>query len=76
MIHIWDHAQLRTVTEIRKEQFGSYVSLLLYSPKEDDNLLLVVSRDRPRIVFFLDWKRNELLYSIRVSMCVFDKGET
>ena len=67
VIHIWDHVQLRTITEIRKEQFGSYISLLSFSPKADDHLLLIVSRDRPQIVLFVDWKHNELIYSITVS---------
>ena len=66
MIHIWDHVELRTITEIRKEQFGSYISLLSFSPKADDHLLLVVSRDRPQMVLFIDWQHNELIYSITV----------
>ncbi len=67
LFHIWDHVKLQTITEIRKEQFGSYISLLSFSPKADDNLLLVVSRDKPEIVLFIDWRRNELIYSITVS---------
>ena len=67
LIHIWDHVKLQTITEVRKEQFGSYISLLSFSPKTDDNLLLIVSRDRPEMVLFIDWKRNELIYSITVS---------
>jgi hypothetical protein len=67
LIHIWDHVKLETITEIRKEQLGSYISLLSFSPKADDNLLLVVSRDKPQIVLFVDWRRNELIYSITVS---------
>ncbi len=67
LIHIWDHVKLRTITEIRKEQFGSYINLLSFSPKADDNLLLLVSRDKPQIVLFIDWKRNELIYSITVN---------
>ena len=68
VIHIWDYVQLRTITEIRKEQFGSYLSLLSFSPKSDDHLLLIISRDKPQIVLFADWKRNELIYSITVSV--------
>ncbi|CAF0951427.1 unnamed protein product [Rotaria sordida] len=64
LIHIWDHVKLRTITEIRKDQFGSYISLLLFSPKTDDDLILIISRDKPKIVLFVDWKRNELIYSI------------
>lgn len=67
LIHIWDHVKLETITEIRKEQLGSYISLLSFSPKADDNLLLAVSRDKPEIVLFIDWRRNELIYSITVS---------
>jgi hypothetical protein len=67
LIHIWDHVKLRIITEIRKEQFGSYISLLSFSSKSDDNLLLIISRDKPKIVLFVDWKRNELIYSITVS---------
>ncbi|CAF4219632.1 unnamed protein product [Rotaria socialis] len=64
LIHIWDHVKLRTITAIRKEQFGSYITLLSFAPKTDDNLILIISRDRPKIVLFVDWKRNELIYSI------------
>lgn len=67
LVHIWDHVNLRTIAEIRKEQFGSYINLLLFSPKSDDNLILIVSRDKPQIVLFVDWERNELIYSITVS---------
>jgi WD40 repeat protein len=67
LIHIWDHVNLRTITEIRKDQFGSYISLLSFSPKPDDNLILVIAKDKPKIVLFIDWKRNELIYSITVS---------
>lgn len=66
LVHIWDHVNLRTITEIRKEQFGSYINRLVFSPKSDDNLLLLVSRDKPHIVLFVDWERNELIYSITV----------
>lgn len=65
-IHIWDHIKLGIITEIRKEQFGSSINLLSFSPKSDDNLLLVISEDKPQIVLFLDWQRNELIYSITV----------
>jgi len=68
LIHIWDHVKLRTIAEIRKEQFGSYINLLAFSPKPDDNLLLLTSRDKPQLVLFLDWKRNELIYSITVRL--------
>jgi hypothetical protein len=71
LIHIWDHVKLRIITEIRKEQFGSYISLLSFSPKSHDNLLLVISRDKPKIVLFIDWKRNELIYSITVRKFFF-----
>ncbi|CAM4744928.1 unnamed protein product [Rotaria magnacalcarata] len=64
LIHIWDHVKLRTITEIRKEQFGTYITLLSFAPKTNDNLILIISRDRPKIVLFVDWKRNELIYSI------------
>ncbi|CAF3461067.1 unnamed protein product [Rotaria sp. Silwood1] len=64
LIHIWDHVKLRTITEIRKDQFGSYISLLSFSPKTDDDLILIISRDKPKIILFVDWKRNELIYSI------------
>lgn len=67
-IHIWDHAKLETTAEISKEQFGSCISLLSFSPKSDDNLLLIISRDKPKIVLFIDWQRNELIYSITVSI--------
>lgn len=67
LIHLWDHVKLRTITEIRKEQFGSYINLLAFSPKSDDSLLLVITRDKPQIVLFVDWERNELIYSITVS---------
>ncbi|CAF0968199.1 unnamed protein product [Adineta ricciae] len=64
LIHIWDHTKLETVREIQKDQFGSFISLLSFSPKPDDDLLLVISRDKPKLVLFIDWKRNELIYSI------------
>ncbi|CAF0843157.1 unnamed protein product [Adineta steineri] len=64
LVHIWDHVKLETVREIHKEQFGSFISLLSFSPKPDDNLLLIISRDKPKIILFIDWKRNELIYSI------------
>ncbi|CAF4343753.1 unnamed protein product, partial [Rotaria sp. Silwood2] len=64
IIHVWDHVKLRTITEIRKDQFGSNISLLSFSPKTDDDLILIISRDKPKIVLFIDWKRNELIYSI------------
>ena len=67
-IHIWEYRTLQTITELRKEQFGSYISLLLFSPKPDDNLILIISHDKPKIVLFIDWKWNELLYSITVSI--------
>ncbi len=70
MIHIWDHVKLQTITEIRKEQFGSYINLLSFPPKPDDNLVLIISRDKPQIVLFVDWKRNELIYSITVSSII------
>lgn len=66
-IHIWDHVKLETISAIHKEQFGSAISLLSFSPKADDDLLLVISRDKPKIVLFIDWKRSELIYSITVS---------
>ncbi len=69
-IHIWDHVKLRTITEIRKEQFGSFIHFLLFSPKSEDNLLLIVSQDKPQIVLFIDWKRNELIYSITVRIII------
>ncbi|CAF3614335.1 unnamed protein product, partial [Rotaria sp. Silwood2] len=68
IIHVWDHVKLRTITEIRKDQFGSNISLLSFSPKTDDDLILIISRDKPKIVLFIDWKRNELIYSITVSV--------
>lgn len=71
LIHIWDHTKLETVREIQKDQFGTFISLLSFSPKPDDDLLLVISRDKPKIVLFIDWKRNELIYSITV--CTIDK---
>ena len=74
LIHIWDHVKLRTITEIRKEQFGSYINLLSFSPKPDDHLLLIISRDKPQIVLFLDWKRNELIYSITVRSSLFNSS--
>lgn len=67
LIHIWDHVKLRTITELRKEQFGSYISLLSFSHKADDNLILIISRDKPKVVLFVDWKRNELIYSVTVN---------
>ncbi len=67
-VHIWDHVKLETIAEIRKEQFGSFISLLSLSPKSDDHLLLIISRDKPKIVLFVDWERNELIYSITVSI--------
>lgn len=72
LVHIWDHINLRTITEIRKEQFGSYINLVVFSPKSDDNLLLIVSRDKPHIVLFVDWERNELIYSITVRYAMID----
>ncbi|CAF3919790.1 unnamed protein product [Rotaria sp. Silwood2] len=63
-VHIWDYMKLETIAELRKEQFGSDISLLSFSPKSDDNFILIVSRDRPKIVLFIDWKRNEIIYSI------------
>ena len=67
-IHIWDHVKLQTLTELRKETFGSDISLLSFSPKPDDNLLLIVSRDKPKLLFIVDWKRGELIYNIPVSL--------
>ncbi|CAF4732660.1 unnamed protein product [Rotaria sp. Silwood1] len=63
-VHIWNHMKLETIAELRKEQFGSDISLLSFSPKSDDNFILIVSRDKPKIVLFIDWKRNEIIYSI------------
>ncbi|CAF0968280.1 unnamed protein product [Adineta steineri] len=63
-IHIWDYEKLETLAEIRKDQFGSDISLLSFSPKPDDNLILIVSRDKPKVLLFFDWKRNEIIYSI------------
>ena len=68
VIHIWDHVRLQTITEIRKEQFGSAISLLSFPPRANDNLILVVSRDHPHTVLFIDWKHNELMYSVTVSV--------
>lgn len=55
------------LTELRKETFGSDIALLAFSPKPDDNLLLIVSRDKPKLLFIVDWKRNELMYNIPVN---------
>ncbi|CAF0869591.1 unnamed protein product [Rotaria sordida] len=63
-IHIWDYMKLETIVELRKEQFGTDISLLSFSPKSDDNFLLIVSRDKPKTILFIDWKRNEIIYSI------------
>jgi hypothetical protein len=68
LIHIWDHTKLETIAELRKEQFGSDISLITFSPKPDDNLLLLISRDKPKILLFIDWKRNEIIYSIAVNI--------
>ncbi len=65
-IHIWDYKKLETITELRSEQFGSDVSLLTFSTKPDDNFILIVSRDRPKILLFVDWKRNEIIYTITI----------
>jgi hypothetical protein len=67
VLHIWNYRTLETAAELRKEQFGSDISLLSFSPRADDTLLLVVSREKPKILLVLDWKRNELIYSITVS---------
>ena len=67
-IHIWDYDKLQTLTELRKETFGADIALLSFSPKPDDNLLLVVSRDKPKLLFIVDWKRHELMYNISVNI--------
>ncbi|CAF1942420.1 unnamed protein product [Rotaria magnacalcarata] len=64
LIHIWDHMKLETITKLRKEQFGSEISLLSFSTKSDDNFILIVSRDKPKIILVTDWKHNEIIYSI------------
>jgi hypothetical protein len=74
LIHIWDHVKLETISELRKEQFGSDISLLSFSPKPDDNFLLIVSRDKPKILLFVDWKLQEIIYSITVSMIFREKS--
>jgi hypothetical protein len=66
IVHIWDHVQLVTITELRKEQFGSQISLLSFSNKSDDGLLLIVSRDRPDMIQCIDWKHNEIIYNVTV----------
>jgi WD40 repeat protein len=66
LIHIWDYIKLETIIELRKEQFGSDITLLSFSLKPDDNFILIVSRDKPKTLLFVDWKLNELVYSITV----------
>ncbi|CAF0804031.1 unnamed protein product [Adineta ricciae] len=63
-LHIWDSSKLETVAELRKEQFGVEIILLSFSPKPDDNLILMVARDKPKILLAVDWKRGEVIYSI------------
>ncbi len=70
-IHIWDYTKLDTIIELRKEQFGSDISLLSFSPKPDDNLILIVSCDKPKTLLFVDWKRNEVVYNINVCIILF-----
>jgi WD40 repeat protein len=64
LIHIWDHVKLETISELRKEQFGSDVSLLSFSPKPDDNFILIVSSDKPKNLLVVDWKRQEIIFNI------------
>ena len=66
-LHIWDSSNLETVAELRKEQFGVEIILLSFSPKPDDNFILMVARDKPKILLVVDWKRGEVIYSITVS---------
>lgn len=62
--------------ELRKEQFGSDISLLSFSPKPDDNFILIVSQDKPKILLVVDWERNEIIYSITVRIILIQKNET
>ncbi len=73
-IHIWDHIKLEMISELRNEQFGSDLSLLSFSSKPDDNFILIVSHDKPKSLLVIDWKRQEIIYSIIVSMICFEKS--
>ena len=68
LIYVWNPSKLETLAELRREQFGSDISLLNFGPKSDDNLLLVVSREKPKVLLIVDWKRNELISSLTVSV--------
>jgi hypothetical protein len=68
LIYVWNPSKLETLAELRREQFGSDISLLNFGPKSDDNLLLVVSRERPKVLLIIDWKRNEFISSVNVSV--------
>ena len=56
--------------QILNQMYVDVANLLSFSPNSDDNLLLVISRDKPQIVLFIDWKHNELIYSITVSLII------
>ena len=66
LIQIWNHQKLDSLVELRRDQFGSDVFLLEFSPRTDADLLLVVSKDKPKVLHIVDWKRNELIHSIAV----------
>ncbi len=72
-IHIWDYHTLETIIVLGKEEFGSDISLLSFSSKPGNNLILIVSRDKPKVLLFVDWRRNEIIYSITVSIIRFVK---
>ncbi|CAF1416009.1 unnamed protein product, partial [Didymodactylos carnosus] len=63
-LHIWDHGSLHTLSQLRKDQFSSYLYLISFSSKPNDDIILTVSREKQQVVLLVDWKRNELLYSI------------